>query len=210
MRDTMKIAKKISFMLFALVVPAVAQNRMVAEPSPAAAGLAYDMSVGYTNLNMAVPSARHVNLGGIVVGGSADLTPRWGAMADTTYVRTPDMLGTGHAGFQLSVLGGPEFHAFEHANNRLSLHGLAGAALADGAIPISGIDYFHGWLIRSAYGAGAGMDHALSGSFGVRLQADYVHSEFFDTTGAVRPQGSLRLAVKLVFHPKGGQRSEWR
>jgi hypothetical protein len=101
--------------------------------------------------------------------------------------------------FQLSLLGGPVFYPFEHGNTRLSVHALAGGALVDGAIPINTTDYFHGWLVRFAYAAGGGIDLALSGPFGVRVQADYLHSEFFNAQGAVRPQGNLRLTVSLVL-----------
>jgi hypothetical protein len=210
MRNAMRAAKKMGFIMLAMVVPALAQNQLASEPAPAAAGADYDVRVGYTNLTMAIPSAQHVNLSGLDVGGSADLTSRWGAMVDSTYVRTSDLLGTRHTGYQLSFLGGPEFYAFEHGKTRYSLHGLAGAALADGAVPINNADYFHGWLVRAAYAAGGGVDHALSGPFGVRVQADYLHSEFFNASGEVRPEGSLRLSVSLVFHPKERQRSEWK
>lgn len=178
--------------------PALAQNQRPTEPAPAAAGPNCDLSVGYANLTLAT-SARHVNLSGLDVGGSAELTSRWGAMLDSTYVRTSDFLGTRHPGYQLSFLGGPVFYPFDHGNNRLSVHALAGAALIDGAVPINPVDYFHGWLARFSYAAGGGIEHAFSGPFGVRVQADYLHSEFFNAQGAVRPQGNLRLTVSLVW-----------
>jgi hypothetical protein len=195
----MRTIERASFILFALVAPALAQNQRATEPVPAVTGPTYDMSVGYANLTMAMPSAQHVNLSGLDVGGSADLSSRWGTMADSVYVRTSDVLGTRHAGYQLSFLGGPAFYPFERGNTRLSVHALAGAVLVDGAVPINTIDYFHGWLVRFSYAAGGGIEHALSGPFGVRVQADYLHSAFFNAQGAVRPQGNLRLTVSLVL-----------
>ncbi len=209
MRNAMRTIVKVGYFLFALVAPVLAQNQLATEPAPAAAGPAYEMSVGYTNLTMAMTSAQHVNLSGVDVGGSVDLAPRWGAMLDSTYARTSNVLGTRHDAYQLNFLSGPVFYPFEHGNNRISVHALAGAALVDGAVPINTTDYFHGWLVRFAYAAGGGVEHALSGPFGVRVQGDYLHSSFFDANGAVRPQGNLRLTVSLVFRLKERQPSAW-
>jgi hypothetical protein len=199
MRTAMRIIERAGFILFALVVPTLAQNQRATEPVPAVAGPTYDVSVGYANLTMAMPSAQRVNLSGLDVAGSAYLNSRWGGMVDSMYVRTSDVLGTGHAGYQLSFLGGPVFCPFEHGNTRLSVHALAGAALVDGAIPINTTDYFHGWLTRFSYAAGGGIEHALSRPFGVRVQADYLHTAFFNAQGAVRGQGNVRLTVSLVL-----------
>jgi len=98
-------------------------------------------------------------------------------------------------------------HPFERGNTRFSVHALAGGALVDGAVPINTTDYYHGWLTRFSYAAGGGVEHALSETFGVRVQADYLHSAFFDAQGAVRPQGSLRLTVSLVLRRKMRQES---
>jgi hypothetical protein len=204
MRNAMRAIVKVGYFLFALGAPVLAQNQLATEPAPAASAPAYEMSVGYTNLTT-MTSAQHVNLSGVDVGGSVDLAPRWGAMLDTTYARTSNVLGTRHDGYQLNFLSGPVFYLFEHRNTRISVHALAGAALVDGAVPINTTDYFHGWLVRFAYAAGGGFERSLSGPFGVRVQGDYLHSSFFDANGAVRPQGNLRLTVGLVFRLKKRQ-----
>jgi len=210
MRNAMRTIGKVSCFMFALVAPVLAQNQLKTEPSPAVAGPAYGVSVGYTNLTMAIPSAQHVNLSGLDVGGHVDLTPRWGAMVDSTFAHTPNVLGTRHAGYQLSLLSGPVFYPVEHGNTRVFVHALAGAALVDGAVPINKTDYFHGWLVRFSYALGGGVEHAVSGPFGVRFQGDYLHSSFFDAAGAVQPQGNLRLTASLVFRLKERQHSRWR
>src|SRR5580700_5655821 len=120
MRAAMRTIERVGFILFALVAPALAQNQRATELAPAVAGPTYDLSAGYANLTMAMPSAQHVNLSGLDVGGTAELTSRWGAMLDSTYVRTSDFLATGHPGYQLSFLGGPVFYPFEHGSTRLS------------------------------------------------------------------------------------------
>lgn len=209
----MRTIEKVGFILLALAAPVLAQNQRE-EPVPAVAGPpyampAYDMSVGYANFTTAMTSGQHVNLSGLDAGGSADLNSRWGAMVDSMYVRTSDVLGTRHAGYQLNFLGGPEFYPFGRRNTRFSVHALAGPALVDGAVPINTTDYYHGWLVRLSYAVGGGIEHALSGPFGVRVQADYLHSAFFDAQGAVRPQGNLRLSVSLVLRRRLRQQSSW-
>jgi hypothetical protein len=201
MRAAIRTIERVGFILFALVAPALAQDQRATAPAPAVTGPGYDVSVGYANLTMAMPSAQHVNLSGLDLGGSADLNSRWGAMVDAMYVRASDVLGTRHAAYQLSFLGGPAFYPFDHGNTRLSVHALAGAAIVDGAVPINTTDYFHGWLIRFSYAAGGGIEHAFSRPFRtrVRVQADYLHSAFFNAQGAVRPQSNIRLTVSLVW-----------
>jgi hypothetical protein len=205
MRTAMRTIVKAGFILFSLAAPALAQDQRATEPVPAVTGPAYDVSVGYANLTMAMPSSQHVNLSGLDVTGSADLNSRWGPMVDSSYVRTNDVLGTGHPASQWSLLGGPVFYPFGHGNTRLSVHALAGAALVDGAVPINPVDYFHGWLMRFSYAAGGGIEHTLSRPFRVRVQADYLHSEFFNAQGAVRPQGNLRFTVSLVWRLRDHQ-----
>jgi opacity protein-like surface antigen len=197
MRNAMRTMGKVGCLLFALVASAQAQKAETGL-EPAAAGPAFDVSAGYANLTM-LTSGQNVNLNGLDVALHDDLNLRWGGMLDSTYVRTSDVLGTGHAGYQLSFLGGPMFYPAKHGNTRIFLHALAGAALVDGAVPINKTDYAHGWLVRFSYAVGGGVEHALSRPFGVRVRADYLHSAFFDSSGAVRPQGNLRLTVSLVL-----------
>jgi hypothetical protein len=192
---------------FALVAPVLAQS-LVSAPKPAASGPPYDLSVGYANL-ITSSSGQHQTMSGLDVNGTVDFSPRFGAMLDSMYVRTSDVLGTQHAGYQLNFLGGPVFYPLARGNTRFLIHGLAGAALVDGAVPINATDYYHGWLMRFSYAAGGGFEHALSGPFGIRVQADYLHSAFFDATGAVRPQGSIRLTASLVFRPRAVLPSRW-
>jgi hypothetical protein len=197
MRNTLSTVGKVICILFALVAPALAQNRLAAEVAPAATAPAYDVSVGYSNLTVISP--QNVNLSGLDVGGRADLNSRWGTMLDSMYVHTSNAVGTGHGAYQLSFLGGPVFYPLERGNSRIFLHAVAGAALVDGAVPINKTDYFYGWLVRPSYAVGGGVERALSGPFGVRLRGDYLRSSFFDARGVVQPQSNLRLTVSIVF-----------
>jgi hypothetical protein len=198
-KNNFSTAGKVICILFALVSPALAQDRLATGVAPAATVPACDVSVGYSNLTMAMFSAQNVNLSGLDVGARADLNSRWGGMLDSMYVRTPSVPGTGHSAYQLSFLGGPVFYPLARGNYRIFVHTVAGAALVDGAVPINKTDYFHGWLVRPSYAVGGGIERALLGPFGVRVRGDYLHSAFFDARGVVRPQGNIRLTVSLVF-----------
>ena len=194
----MKVTK-LCLIVVVLAGTALAQ-RMVGAPAPAVAGPSYDVSVGYSNLTMAIPSKGHVSLNGLATSGSIALSPRWAVMAQSSYLRTSDIAGTPHQGYMASGLGGPVFYPFEHGNTRLFIHALAGGAAVDGAVPVSKTSYFHGWLLRPAYAFGGGIEHAISAPLAVRVNADYLRTTFFDAAGAATPQNNLQLTVSLVFH----------
>jgi hypothetical protein len=199
MRNVLSPAAKVACIFFALAATALAQNQLTSSVAPAATVPDFDVSVGYANLTMAMPSAQNVNLSGLDVDARADLNSRWSAMVDSMYVRTSNVLGTGHGAYQLSLLGGPVFYALEHGNSRVFFHAAGGAALVDGAVPVNKIDYFQGWVLRPSYAVGGGFERALSRPFAVRVRGDYLRSAFFNARGLVQPQGNLRLTVSLVY-----------
>ncbi len=198
MTNTMAAAAKV-LSVFALIASAFAQTHLVSTPSPAAAGPAYDLSVGYSNLMMAVPSGGHANLNGVDASGSVALTRRWGATVDSSFLRASDIAGTPHQAYVLTSQVGPVFYPFEHRNTRALIRGLVGAGLVDSASLTSRTEYFHGWLLRPAYTFGGGVEHALSPRFSVRVVADYLRTSSYDGTGAVQPQNSLRFTASFGF-----------
>jgi hypothetical protein len=198
MRDAMKPAAGLTFLLFVLSALASGQNLQTGAP-PAASGPNFDLSVGYSDLALAVPGAGHVNLNGLDAAGQIHLTPRWGATIESTYARTSDVPGIPHQAYILTPQAGPVFYPVEHANTRLFIHALAGAGLEDGAVSVTGTEYFHGWLVRPSYAVGGGVEHPLSGMLALRVTGDYLRSRFFDSAGAVQPQNNFRMTVSLVF-----------
>jgi len=200
MRDTVKTTSTACLLVFLLAGLSLGQNRLQSGPSPAVVGPAYDVSIGYANLTMAIPSAGHVNLSGVDASGTVALSPRWGATIDSSYLRSSDVLSTTHQGYMLSLHTGPVFYPVEHGNTRLFVRALAGAALVDGAVPLKSPEYYCGWLVRPTYAFGGGIEHSVSGQFVVRINADYVRTSFYGATGAVQPQNNLRVAASVVFH----------
>ncbi|MGO9127597.1 MAG: hypothetical protein ACLP6G_22250 [Terriglobales bacterium] len=205
MRNTLRATGKVWFFVLLMVAAAVAQSRLQSGPSPAVAGPAYDVSVGYSYLTMPIASAGRVNLNGLDLSGSVALSPRWGLTLDSNYLRTSDVLSTPHQGYVLSLQSGPEFYLIERRNTRVFVRGLAGAGVVDGAVPVSERSYFHGWLLRPAYTAGAGIEHAVSGNLAVRVNGDYLRTTFYDAAGAEQPQNNIRLTVSFVFRLKERQ-----
>lgn len=205
----MSITWKICFFVVVLVVSVQAQNRVV-DPAPAVTGPAYDVSTGYTSLNMQIPGAGHVRLNGIDLSGSIALGPRWGATLDTSYVRSSDVLRLAHPAYMLNTQGGPEFYPFQRGNTRIFLRALAGAAVVDGAVPGSGTQFYHGWLVHPSFAVGTGFEQSVSEQLAVRLNGDYLRTSFYNSTGAVRPQNNLRLTASLVFRLKNRQHKSGR
>ena len=202
MRNTMRTIGKLCFFGFVMVAPALAQNQMVNAPSPAVAGPAYDVSVGYSRLSMPIASAGRANFNGLDFTGSIGLSPRWGATLDSNYLYTPAILDTRHQGYLLSLYAGPVFYPIEHGNTRVLVRALAGMGLVDGAVPITESQDFHGWLVRPSYAVGGGIEQFVSSQLAVRINGDYLRTSFYDAAGAVEPQNNLRLTLSFVFRLK--------
>ena len=201
----MRIVGKHCFFVFVMAASALAQSRLVSGPSPAVAGPAYDVSVGYSYLSMPISSAGRVGLNGLDFSGSVAMSPPWGVTLDSSYLRTSDVLSTPHQGYVLSLQAGPVFSLIQHRNTRVFVRGLAGASLVDGAVPISETKYFHGWLARPSYTFGAGFEHLVSEQLAVRVNGDYLRTTFYDTAGAEQAQNNIRLTVSFVFRLKERQ-----
>lgn len=195
----MRTIGRICFFGLVMVASAGAQSRLQSTPSPAVAGPAFDVSVGYSHLTMPIPSAGHANLNGLDFSGNIGLSERWGATLDSSYLRTSDVLGTGHQGYLLSSHAGPVFYPVAHGNTRMFVRALAGVGLVDGAVPISETRDFHGWLLHPSYVFGGGVEHFVSGQAGVRVNGDYVRTEFYDSGGVAQPQNNLQLTVSFIF-----------
>jgi hypothetical protein len=204
MRYAIGAIAKVCFFMSVLIAPALAQSLKTGAPV-AATGPAFDVSVGYTDLSMTLPAAGRANLNGLDVSGTANFHPRWAATVDANYVRTPNLLGTNHMGYLLSLHGGPVFYPVEHGNTRMFVRALAGVGLVDGAVPIGDIGNFHGWQARFSYALGGGVEHSIAGPFAVRVNGDYLRTAFYNSAGIVEPQNNFRLIVSLVLRLKDRQ-----
>jgi hypothetical protein len=197
--------EKILWFLLVLTVPAFAQNGWQSSPTPAVTGPSYDASLGYTSVRMAIPGLGSVNMNGIAASASVGLASKWSAIVESSYARTPNVLGTNHQGYMLNSQVGPAFYPWEHRNTRVFVRGLAGMALIDGAIPSDKNTFFHGWLMRPSFTFGGGVEQAIAPQFMIRVNADYLRTSFYDPAGVEQGQNNIRATVSLVFRLKEHQ-----
>lgn len=195
---------RIPFTRFALIVvvlaaSALAQNRGEPGPPVTAYSPTFDVSCGYAFVSSSIPSASRVNLNGADATIGTDFLPHWGVALDAGYVRTSDVLGTGHPGYTWTFLGGPVFYPLAHGSTRPFLHAMAGAGFVDSAVPVNNTTYLHGWVERPAYVFGGGIQHSFLGPFGVRIGADYLRTAYADSTSVVRAQNNIRFTASVMF-----------
>jgi hypothetical protein len=183
--------------MFLLVAPLLAQNRFNGAPA-GATGPAFEASVGYLYLSMAMPSQR-VALEGADANGLVKLSTRWGATVDATFAHTGNVLGTGYNGNFLSCLAGPVYYPVVRPRIAIFVRAMAGAGWVDSAVPVSGASYLGGWVARPSYAAGGGFEHSLFGPFLIRAGGDWQRTTFANSTGALQVQNNLRVITSIAY-----------
>jgi hypothetical protein len=179
-----------------------AQNGMQSGPPPSATGPGFDASVGYSFLTTSSAGAGRENMSGLDGAARIDFFTHWGATVDSTYVRASDVLGTGNGGYVLTLLAGPVFYPLNGRNTRTFIQALGGAGLVDSAVPTSNTNYLHGWVARSAYALGGGIERSITNRFAVRVSADYLRTAFVDSSDVIQQQNNIRLTGSFVVRLK--------
>ncbi|HVN17380.1 MAG TPA: hypothetical protein VMU05_01365 [Dongiaceae bacterium] len=188
-----------ALILLALVAGATAQSRVAPGPPVSAYSPTFDVSCGYAFMSSSIPSASRIMLNGADASIGTDFLPHWGITLDTGYVRTSDVLSTGHPGYTWTFLGGPVFYPLAHGSTRPFLRAMAGAGMVDSAVPVSGGTYVHGWVERPAYSIGGGIQHSFVGPLGIRVGGDYIRTAYADATSTVRAQNNFRLTASVLL-----------
>ncbi len=191
--------KTILICVFFLAGPLLAQEFVTREPVPGATSPLFEASAGYTYFALDTPSHQRVFLSGFDANGFVDIQARWGLMADTSYARIGNVLGTGHSGNVISSLIGPVFYPAAYGRTRIFVHTLAGVSLVDSAVPVSDTYYLGGTVIRFSYAAGGGVEHPLAGPLAIRVGGDYLRTTFADSNAAMRFQNNLRIVTSIVY-----------
>jgi opacity protein-like surface antigen len=170
------------------------------------AGLDLKASIGYVFTNSGMPSASRLNLTGVDVEMIADLSPFFGVMADSSYVRAANVFGTNNHADVLSYLVGPILYPVAHGKARLYVRGLAGGARVAGAIPSSGSPPLTGYVNRFSWAVGGGVEYQISPFVALRTGGDYQHTYFYDPNIQIRGQNDFRAVCSVVFsvsqHPR--------
>jgi opacity protein-like surface antigen len=192
--------EKVALCIFFLLLPLVAQERYVTGgATPAASGPVVEASVGYTYLGLDTPSQKRIGLSGVDANAFLDFNPRWGIMLDSSYVRAGNVLGTGHGGNVLSVLGGPVFYPMDLGKTRIFVHTLAGISLVNSAVPVRGTYYLGGSIARFSYAVGGGVERTVAGPLAIRVGADYLRTTFANSDAALQFQNNIRITTGVVF-----------
>jgi opacity protein-like surface antigen len=169
-------------------------------------GLDLKASIGYAYTSMNVPSASRLNLNGVDAAVIADLSPFFGVTASSSYVRAPNAFGTSHDANVLSYLGGPVLYPVSHGRIRAYIHGLAGGARVNGAIPSSGTPPLTGYVNNFSWAVGGGVEYQISALVALRTEGDYQHTYFYDPNIQIRGQNGFRAVCSVVFsvwqHPR--------
>jgi hypothetical protein len=150
------------------------------------------------NLDLDNPSRQRVGLSGVDGSGFVDFNAFWGMVADLSYARTGNVLGTGHSG---NVLTGPVFYPAEDRNARIFVHTLAGVSLVDSAVPLTGTYYLGGPVAKFSFAIGGGVERHLSGPLTILGGGDSLrnHVRQLPRGDAVPRQSPHRHQHRLPF-----------
>jgi opacity protein-like surface antigen len=200
---SVKIACSIFLCLLFYAIQGAAQT-----PVPAGIGPAVNVSIGYSYVNLSVPSSNRIGMSGADASVTVDFSPRVGVRADLAYVRASNVLGSGNHSDVLSYLGGPVFYSTRHRHLATYAHALVGGARVTGAVPFNGGGFLTGFVNKFSWAVGGGAESRVSSSVALRVGADYLHTAYFDSSVAIRGQANLRIVGSLVYHfGRGSKRS---
>jgi hypothetical protein len=190
--------RKILACVLLFVAPLLAQSRLQGGAPVGGTGASVEASVGYAYLSMQLPSQR-IGLMGLNATGLVKFGPHWGAMVDSTYASTANVLSTGHGGSFLSVMAGPVYYLKASEKNEIFVHGLGGASRVDAAVPTSGTEYLGGFVMRPSFAIGGGVERYLFSSIALRVQGDYLHTTFANSNNQLQGQNNILLTTSFVY-----------
>jgi opacity protein-like surface antigen len=182
--------------------PLVAQGPSRSDPVPGAKGPEADIAFGYSYVGLNLSGKQSGNLSGADVNHTIAFRPHWGATFDSSYVRAGRDPGSGHSSYVLSLLTGPVFIPAQNDNTRLLVRALAGVGLVDGSVRVNQL-YFRGWQSRFSWAVGGGIERDIFTPLAVRLNVDYLRTQFVSSAGKLEPQNDIRFVGSLVFRIVG-------
>ena len=191
---SMRSYKKIAICIFFCSSSTLAQS-----PTVGAIGPAVNASLGYSYLNIEVPSSARIVLNGVEASATIDTLPRLGVKLDLGYARASNVFGSGYHSDVLSYLAGPVLYPSRHKKLTIYIQGLIGGARVTGPVPLAGGGFDHGYVNKLAWGAGCGWEYEFSSSFAFRVGGDYLHTAFFSSALTIRGQNNFRTAGSIVY-----------
>lgn len=159
-----------------------------------------NLGAGYSVTNISLPSTGRVALSGVDVNVAADGGRRIGAELDLSYTLSANVSNTGHRADVFSYLVGPMFSLWRGDSLSTSAHVLVGGARVAGPFQTSSGGLVTGHVHYPAWGFGGSAEYAVSPALGFRVTIDCLHTNFFDSSGAVRGQFDIRVVNSLVYY----------
>ena len=169
-----------------------------------------NISVGYSVTNLAMPSSGRIALTGMDISLAADSGRRIGAKLNFSYTLAPNVSNTGHRADLFSYLIGPTFSLWKGKSLSTYAQVLAGGARVAGPFPNASGGFNTGHVHYPAWDFGGSAEYDLSPAFGFRVTIDCLHTNFFDSLGAVRGQYDIRVVNSIVYYLGQPVRSKHR
>ncbi len=191
------LTMRVAVLLAVLLLATGASKAQV--PLPAGRSSALDASVGYTYVDMNVPSSAHVGLNGVDTALTASLLPRIGVRADFCYARSGELYGRKRYNDVMTYLGGPIAYPLRTRHVSIYVDALVGGARVSGVNEAENGGFYTGFVNKLAWSFGAGGSYQLSSTLAVGFGLDYFHSSFFDTSGQTRGVWNPRATVSLIY-----------
>jgi hypothetical protein len=174
---------------------------------PAGYAPAWTIGAGFSVTSLGLPSSGRTVLSGMNVSVSTDSGKRFGAKLDLGYERAPNVYSSGHPISVLSYLVGPVFYPSNGNSLSTYAHLLFGGARVGGPFPNGNGGLNIGYAHYPAWALGGGAEYRLSPAFGFRVGVDYLHTHFYNSSGAVRGQNDIRIVNSFVYYPGNPIRS---
>ena len=173
---------------------AEAQNPVFAGAAPS-----MEASIGYSYLNVDVPSQNRIAMNGVDASFTADLRRRFGIRFGLGYDRASNVFDTNRHADLLTYMAGPVFYPVRRRRFSVYTHLLAGGARQTGVNFTTNGDVATGWVNRFAWAGGVGVQYRLTPAFSVRLGGDYLRTSFFNANLAYEGQNNVRTAASIVY-----------
>jgi hypothetical protein len=184
-------------LIFSLLI--CVQRTEAQAPQFAAIGPAVKASIGLTYLNFDLAPSTRVGLRGLESEVSVDLSPRFGAAIELGYLRASNVLRSRHHSDILSYVAGPVWYPIRRRDFQIYVHGLVGLARVTGPVPVGDSGFAYGYVNKLSWELGAGAEVRVHGPIYMRIGADYLHSNYFNSLLKIRGQHNLKMTASVEY-----------
>jgi opacity protein-like surface antigen len=174
-------------------------------PLQTGVGPVIEANLGFEYIGQQVPSAGSVSMNGADAGLTVSVTRRFAVRGDVGYARAGDVFSSGHHSDILSYLVGPVYYPTAGHHLSTYIEALAGGARVTGATPVPSGGQIQGFANEFAWAGGGGVEIHTWPSLAMRIGADYLHTQYFDSTATLQGQGNLRALVSFTYYIGGSR-----